>query len=119
MANALPGSVKRAVLSALLVACSLAPLPSATLERLSLNNMILGSTTILRAKVTSSYVAFSGPIIYTHYQIRVSETLKGSSAATVEFVVQGGVANNLRQTFSGVPQFSVGDEYVFCLWTGK
>src|ERR1035441_1442805 len=59
------------------------------------------------------------PIIYTHYQIRVSETLKGSSAATVEFVVQGGVANNLRQTFSGVPQFAVGDEYVFFLWSGK
>src|ERR1035441_790104 len=98
MASALPSSVKRAVLSALLVACSLAPLPSATLERLSLNDMILGSTTIVRAKVTGSNAAFSGPIIYTHYQIRVSETLKGSSAATAEFVVQGGVANNLRQT---------------------
>src|ERR1017187_6741841 len=81
--------------------------------------MILGSTAIVRAKVTSSYAAFSGPIIYTHYQIRVSEALKGSSAGTVEFVVQGGVANNLRQTFSGVPQFSVGDKYVFFLWTGK
>jgi hypothetical protein len=119
MASAFPGSVKRAVLSALLVACALAPLPSATLERLSLNNMILGSSAIVRARVTGSFAAFSGPIIYTHYQIRVSETLKGSSAATVEFVVQGGVANNLRQTFSGVPQFAVGDEYVFFLWTGK
>ena len=119
MASALPGAVKRAVLSALVVACSLAPLPSATLERLSLKDMILGSTAIVRAKVTGSSAAFSGPIIYTHYQIRVSETLKGSSAGAVEFVVQGGVANNLRQTFSGVPQFSVGDEYVFFLWTGK
>src|ERR1039458_7001193 len=119
MASALRSSVKRAVLSALLVACSLAPLPSATLERLSLNQMILGSTVIVRAKVTSSYAAFSRPIIYTHYQIRVSETLKGASAGAVEFVVQGGVANNLRQTFSGVPQFAVGDEYVFFLWTGK
>jgi len=119
MASAFPSSVKRAVLSALIVACSLAPLHSATLERLSLNDMILGSTAIVRAKVTGSYAAFSGPIIYTHYQIRVSETLKGPGASTVEFVVQGGVANNLRQTFSGVPQFSVGDEYVFFLWTGK
>jgi hypothetical protein len=119
MASAFPGSVKRVVLSALLVACSLAPLPAATLERLSLNDLILGSTAIVRARVTSSYAAFSGPIIYTHYQIRVSETLKGFSAGSVEFVVQGGVANNLRQTFPGVPQFSVGDEYVFFLWTGK
>jgi hypothetical protein len=119
MASAFSNSVKRAVLSVLLLACLLAPLPSATLERLSLNQMILASTAIVRAKVTSSYAAFSGPIIYTHYQIRVSETLKGSSAGAVEFVVQGGVANNLRQTFSGVPQFSVGDEYVFFLWTGK
>ncbi len=119
MTSAFPSSVKRAVLSALLVTCTLAPLPSATLERLSLNDMILASTAIVRARVTGSYAAFSGPIIYTHYQVRVSETLKGLSAATAEFVVQGGVANNLRQTFSGVPQFSVGDEYVFFLWTGR
>ena len=101
------------------MACALLPLPAATLERLSLNDMILGSTAIVRAKVVSSYAAFSGPVIYTHYRIRVSETLKGAASATAEFVVQGGVANNLRQSFSGVPQFSVGDEYVFFLWTGK
>lgn len=117
--RAFQGAVKRVVLSALLAVCCLAPLPSATLERLSLNDMILGSTAIVRAKVTSSSAAFSGPIIYTHYHITVSETLKGSSAGLTEFVVQGGIANNLRQTFSGVPQFSAGDEYVFFLWTGK
>lgn len=112
-------SVKRAVLSALLVALCLGLMPAATLERLSLNGMILGSTTIVRARVTSSYTAFSGPIIYTHYQIKVSETLKGSPAGSAEFVVQGGAANGMRQSFSGTPQFSTGDEYVFFLWTGK
>ena len=25
----------------------------------------------------------------------------------------------MRQSFSGVPQFQAGDEYVFFLWTGK
>jgi hypothetical protein len=27
------------------------------------------------------------------------------------------MANNMRQTFSGAPQFSPGDEFVFFLWT--
>jgi hypothetical protein len=119
MARAFQRPVKRAALFALLVFSTLAPLPSATLERLSLPDMITGSTAIVRAKVTRSYGALSGRVIYTHYQIKISETLKGAGAATAEFVVQGGVANNLRQSFSGVPQFSVGDEYVFFLWTGK
>ena len=33
--------------------------------------------------------------------------------------VPGGTANNVRQTFAGTPQFRVGDDYVFFLWTGR
>jgi hypothetical protein len=28
------------------------------------------------------------------------------------------VANHIRQTFAGAPQFHAGDEFVFFLWTG-
>jgi len=117
MLNAFPGVVKRLVRIAFLVTLGLAVLPAATLERLSMQDMVAKSTSIVRAKVTGSYAAFSGAVIYTHYQIQVSETLKGRAPA--EFVVPGGVANNLRQTFSGAPQFNAGDELVFFLWTGK
>jgi hypothetical protein len=98
--------------------CAVA-LPAATLERLSLDDMISQSTAIVRGKVLSSYTATSGPVIYTRYRVQVSETLKGSPTGSVEVQFPGGVANNMRQTFAGVPQFSPGDEFVFFLWTGK
>jgi hypothetical protein len=117
MVDAFPTSVKNLVRVAFLLALGLAVLSSATLERLSLQDMIGQSTAIVRAKVTGSYAAFSGAVVYTHYQIQMSEALKGRAPA--EFVVPGGVANGVRQTFSGAPQFNEGDEFVFFLWTGK
>lgn len=95
----------------------LMPLQCATLERLSLDDMIQKSTAIVRAKVGGSSAAFTGSIIYTHYQLQVSDTYKGTAAA--EIVVPGGVANNLRQIFPGAPAFNAGDEYIFFLWTGQ
>ncbi|MBZ5584930.1 MAG: hypothetical protein LAQ30_22510 [Acidobacteriia bacterium] len=95
------------------------PLRSATLERLSLDDMISQSTSIVRGKVANSYSAFSGRIIYTHYAIQVSERLKGSAQATIDVAVPGGAANNLRQTFAGAPELATGQEYVLFLWTGR
>jgi len=117
--NALAKRVKPLLLSTLMLAYCAVALPAATLERLSLDDMITKSTVIVRGKVLNSYTASSGPMIYTHYRVQVSETLKGSSTGAVDIQMPGGTANNLRQTFSGVPQLSAGDEFVFFLWTGK
>jgi len=43
-------------------------------------------------------------VIYTRFQIQVTERFKGPAQSSVEVVVPGGVANNLRQTFSGTPR---------------
>jgi len=94
------------------------PLHCATLEQLSLSDMSAKSTAIVRAKVLSSYAAMSGPVIYTHYQLQVSERYKGASQSTVDLAIPGGVANGVRQVW-GAPQLSAGEEYVFFLWTGK
>jgi hypothetical protein len=93
---------------------------AATLEQLSLADLVTKSTAIVRGTVQGSSVSVSGAVIYTHYTIRVSEQLKlsASSAATVEVVLPGGKANGVVQRFAGVPQFQAGDEYVFFLWTG-
>ncbi len=104
---------------ALLLIAGWLPLQCATLERLSLDDMVARSTTIVRGKVTSSYAAFSGPVIYTHYTIQVSEQYKGSSQASVEIVMPGGTAGNLRQSFAGAPTLTTGSEYVLFLFTGK
>ena len=119
MASAKGMFVKPLLSSTLILAYCAAALPAATLERLSLDEMIVKSTAIVRGKVLNSYAASSGPIIYTHYRIQVSDTLKGPARTAVEIQLPGGVVNNGRQTFAGVPQFNSGDEYVFFLWVGK
>ena len=91
----------------------------ATLQRLSLDDMIAQSTAIVRGTVTGSYAAMSGTIIFTYYTVQVSEQFKGTAQNTVTVAVPGGSANNLRQTFPGAPELKTGDDFVFFLWTGK
>ncbi len=114
-------SVKRHLLVALVLTFCMGPLQCATLERLSLDDMISKSTGIVRGKVTGSYAAFTqnAPVIYTHYTIQVSERYKGAAGNTLDVVVPGGVVNNVRQSFAGAPTFNTGDEFVFFLWTSK
>ena len=119
MAIALLIPVKRLFLRAFVLALCTWPLLCATLERLSLDEMITRSTAIVRAKVTGSYAAYSGRLIYTHYTVQVSERLKGGSLGSMDVAVPGGAVNGLRQTVDGAPEFQPGDEYVFFLWTGK
>jgi len=117
--HAFPQVVKRHLVIALAMTVCGLPLQCATLERLSLDDMIAKATAIVRGKVTNAYAASSGPVIYTHYTIQVEERLKGSGGATVEVVVPGGAANGLRQSFAGAPVFRNGEDYVFFLWTGQ
>lgn len=93
-------------------------LPS-TLERLSLEDMIAKSTAIVRGRVTASWAAARGPVIYTHYTIRVAERWKGPAAEQLEIVVPGGLAAGLRQSFPGTPKLAEGREYMLFLWTGS
>jgi hypothetical protein len=79
--------------------------------------MITKSTTIVRGTVTSSWTAFTGSVIYTHYKIQVSESFKGGANGTVEIMVPGGTVNGVNQNFSGSPRLNHGDEFVFFLWT--
>jgi hypothetical protein len=122
MAGAVTKAVKRHfMLLPMLALCLLAvqPLQCATLERLSLDDMITRSTAIVRAKVGGSSAAFTGPVIYTHYSLQVSETFKGPSLAAVDVAVPGGTTGSYRQMFAGAPRLDTGGEYVFFLWTGR
>jgi hypothetical protein len=116
--TALSGSVRHLLHALALLAC-LAPLHGATLERLTLDEMIAKSTAIVRGKVVSSWAGFSGPVIYTHYTIQVSEQLKGDPTSSVEVAIPGGEVQGLRQSFSGAPVLNQGAEYVLLLWTAN
>jgi len=92
-----------------------------TLEQLSLNDLIVKSTTIVHAKVTGSYGAFRGVDVYTFYKLQVSETLKpaaGQAPMQLEVAVPGGVAQKVRQSVPGAPTLTIGGDYVLFLWTG-
>ena len=112
-------AVKRHFMSALVLTFCMSPLQSATLERLSLDDMVAKSTSIVRGTVTGSRAVFTGRDIHTYYAIRVSESLKGSAQGSIEVVVPGGVANNLRMSYAGAPTLNTGDEFVFFLWTSR
>lgn len=91
----------------------------ATLEQLSIEQMAQKSTSIVRGRVTGCSGEMRGSVIYTRCGLSVSETWKGPASSKAEFVVLGGTAKGLSQTFSGAPRFSINEEFVFFLWTGK
>jgi len=92
-----------------------------TLEQLSLNDMIVKSTTIVHAKVTASSGTFRGVDVYTLYQLQVIETLKPlgvQNATRLEVAVPGGTAKGVRQSVPGSPNLTIGGDYVLFLWSG-
>jgi hypothetical protein len=102
-----------------LAAASVGAVRGATLQQLSLDDMIRQSTAIVRGKTQLTYSAFRGPLIYTHYTLQVTETLKGTAAKQLDLVVPGGVSNGLRQSLAGAPTLVNGQDYVLFLWTSK
>lgn len=96
-----------------------ATLCATTLQQLSMTEMIRQSTAIVRGKVVRSFASYRGADLYTHYQIEVLETLKGSPGRSVDLAVPGGYLNGVHQSVAGAPQLVVGQEYVVFLWTGK
>jgi hypothetical protein len=111
--------MRRISLLLLCLAPWVAPLPGATLERLSLDELAQKSTLIARAKVLGSYTDFRGSVIYTHWKLQILESLKGADQAVVEVLVPGGSAGRFHQDVPGAPRLVAGNEYLLFLWTAK
>jgi len=110
--------MRKLIMSAVVAAC-LAPLPGSTLLQLSLNDMILKSTTIVRATVEASYSDVRGSVIYTHYQVQVSKSYKGAAVSSLDLAVPGGALNGAQQSVAGAPALTAGQDYFMFLWTSK
>lgn len=111
------GAMRYSVLTVALSACLF--LPAATLEKLSMDDMIDKSTDIVCAKVAGVSTFLKGAVVYSRFQIQVSQRWKGNAGTQMDVVVPGGQYGTQRQIFSGAPRLQVGDEYVMFLWTGK
>jgi hypothetical protein len=91
----------------------------ATLEKLTLEQMIQQSTEIVRGRVVGASVEQRGAILYTRFQVQVTERWKGEAKLVVEAAVPGGHSGRVRQTFPGTPSLQPGQEYILFLWTGR
>ncbi|MBL8238025.1 MAG: hypothetical protein JNM66_11430 [Bryobacterales bacterium] len=96
-----------------------ASLPATTLEKLTFDEMVAKSTSIVRGRIRLSNVRQHGAIYYSHYQVQVAEQFKGPSAKLIDVVLPGGTIGRSQQTFSGVPSFPSDSELVLFLWTAK
>src|SRR5690349_5573409 len=119
MRSAISIGMRRILPVLLCLAAWVAPLPGATLRQLSLDELILKSSDIVRVKVLSSYGEFRGNAIYTHWKLQVTERWKGSGQASVEVLVPGGSAAGFHQSVPGAPQLVAGQDYLLFLWTSK
>ena len=106
----------RMSLSLAALAANLCLLHGATLQQLSLDDMIHKSTSIVRGTVQSTGGVMHGRYIYTHYTINVVEQWKGTPVTQIDVAIPGGIANGLQETIAGAPALVSGQEYVLYLW---
>src|SRR6476469_7631827 len=111
--------VMRLVVCVFSLVMSLVPSGAATLSRLSLDDMINQSTAIVRVRVSGSYTAWRGPVIYTYYRTQILERWKGNVDSAVDVALPGGIVNGSRQDCPGTPQLNDGKEYLLFLWTSR
>ena len=91
---------------------------AATLEQMSLDDLIQKSTSIVRGRAVSSHTVQDGALIYTMHRFEVAERWKGAAAGEVEIALPGGSVGGVQQRFGGVPQMEAGREFVVFLWQG-
>jgi len=102
------------LLLVLVVSCARA----ATLELMTLEEMVRQSTAIVRARAGESRTVRSGALLYTVTQLEVLEQWKGTAVSQLEVSAPGGRLGQLSQRFGGVPRLQPGSSYVAILWQG-
>ncbi len=109
--------MRRHVTAVLWLLMTLLPAGAATLERLTMEEMIDLSSAVMRGRVSSSWSQAKGGNLSTVYRIQVTERFKSAAAATIDIILPGGSLNGTRQSFPGVPQLTQGKEYMIFVWT--
>jgi len=97
--------------AALLAAVALS---AASVPRMSFERVVRSSPRAVRGVVVKSWTGWDAArtAIWTHYEIRVSETLRGPGVATLTISEPGGTVDGLTMEVPGSPRFSVGEEAV-------
>lgn len=93
-------------------------LPATSAVQLDVATLTEKSSLIVVGKVDSKECKWDAGKtgIWTHYDLTVSETLKGTHEKSREVVIRGGVVGDVGQHVSGAGSLEVGSEYVLFLW---
>jgi len=91
---------------------------AATLEQLSLDEMVRQSSDIVRAKAGQSHSIRDGALIYTLVEVEVLDQWKGERVSRRAIALPGGRIGGFSQQFGGVPLLVPDQEFVAFLWTG-
>jgi hypothetical protein len=107
-------TVQRLGWGAALLSVFLPALSATTIPRLTFEQLTDASDVIASGKVTRSWAAWDSEhkYIWTHYELSVSDTAKGSRAATVEFAEPGGAIGSTVMVIAGTVSYGIGDEVV-------
>lgn len=103
----------------LLFSIAFLPALSATVAlKMDVERLTKKSILVVTAKVDSKESRWDAANkgIWTHHQLTVEDTLKGSADANQEFVTRGGVVGKIGQHVAGTGQFKTGERAVFFLW---
>ena len=92
--------------------------PGATLELMTLEEMVRQSTAIVRGRAGESRTVRSGALLYTVTRLEILGQWKGTSVRYVEVSTPGGRLGRVSQRFGGVPRLQRGSSYVAMLWQG-
>jgi hypothetical protein len=79
--------------------------------RLSLEDLVAHSDTIVEGQVVRTWTAMDSEnrFIWTHYEIRVSNQLKGPAQTTVEIGEPGGTLNGVTLLVPGATPYKLGE----------
>ena len=89
-------------------------LSAASVPRMSFERVVRSSPRVVRGVVTRSWSAWDANrrTIWTHYDLRVSETLRGPAGPSFVISEPGGTVDGLTMEVPGAPRFSIGEEAV-------
>ncbi len=105
----------RPAFAALLLAGLLAPAAQATLvPRMTLEEIVDASQSVVHGTVLRTWAEWDSgrKFIWTHYEIRVADALRGGPSATIVVSEPGGTVGETAMQIVGTPHYDVGEEVV-------
>ncbi len=93
-------------------------LPAAIVIRFSVEDLVDNSQWIVEGRIARSYSAWdeSHSLIWTHYQVRLNDTLRGAAQSSITVSEPGGVADGVGMISSGSVPYTVGEHVLLFLY---